>query len=205
MNLPSHLLLFTLTSAAASMVPGLAVMGSFTTSLNAGFGRSVWFSLGLVTTSVLYFALSGMGLIVLLGHYQFIFYVLKYAGIAYLVYLGLESWRSPESALEVASPTVYGSAMRYYGTGLLLNLANPKNILFFVAVLPQYINLHESVGEQVGWLMLASEIPELLILIMYGWCAGSLKPFLMQEGIARYFNQFIGVLFVGLAILLLML
>lgn len=202
-NLPDNFLMFIIASFIASAFPGLAVMGSFTTGLKHGFKAATIFSLGLVSASILYFILSAFGLIILVEKYENLFFALKYLGIAYLFYLGIQSIKSKDTQLDFSDPN--SNKKSYYQlffSGFLIHLANPKNILFFVALLPQYLNINQPVKEQMFWLCLGAEIPEFLILISYAYFAKIIKPFLLKESVAKWFNKVIGALFISLAIVL---
>lgn len=217
--MPDHYLLFITSALIASAIPGLAVMGAFTTSLKYGFKTATIFSLGLISATILYFILSGLGLMVLVRDYVFLFTVVKYCGIAYLFYLGLMSFLSSKNTLDLEQKTALEGVIYrdmpdekmmsknwgFYFAGVMLHLGNPKNILFFVAVLPQYININKSMGEQIFWLTIGSEIPEFLLLLLYAYFAIKIKPFLCRPKVFHIFNKVVGLLFMGLAGTLIML
>jgi homoserine/homoserine lactone efflux protein len=203
--MPKHYLLFIIAALIASAVPGLAVVGAFTTSLKHGFKSSVIFSLGLVSATLIYFLLSGLGLLLLVQKYQFIFQMLKYIGVAYLFYIGVSCFFSNQMKIDIENEEIEKNEKTwgYFFAGLMVHLGNPKNILFFVAVLPQYIDPTIPIESQMGWLALGSEIPELVLLLMYGYFAIKVRPYLLKEGVAKIFNRVIGGMFMGLAIMLL--
>lgn len=203
-SLPNHFLTFIVSSIVASIVPGIAVMGAFTVSLHHGSKPGFIFSLGLVTASLIYFLLSAIGLISLFEKSVFLFEIIKYAGIAYLIYLGIQSYRS-KNVISTKEQKIKGNNFSIYLSGLMVNLANPKNILFFIVVLPQYINIGKSINTQMMWLATGSTIPELTILLIYVLFAKKLKLHLEKNSTALFFNKVIGVLFVGLGISMLLL
>lgn len=203
-TLPDNYLMFIIASLLASAFPGVAVMGSFTTGLKHGFKPAVIFSSGLITASFLYFILSAFGLMILVEEYKTIFYLLKYAGIAYLFYLGVESLKAKDLKLDWSDPAHANQTnLGLFISGFFIHLSNPKNILFFVALLPQYLNINESIGVQIFWLSLGAEIPEFLLLLGYAYFAQMIKPYLMKDAVAKWFNKFVGALFIGLAVVLL--
>lgn len=205
MVFPNHFDLYIIAALIANAVPGIAVMGSFTTSLKYGLKAATFFSLGLVTASFIYFIVSGLGLIILVNDYAYVFNIVKYLGIGYLFYLGVQCIVSKQENLdwvEVEQGNDH-KLWHLYLSGLLIHLTNPKNILFFVAVLPQYIILEKSLTQQIFWLSVGSEIPEFLLLIVYAYFAKILKPILVKPGIAHKVNMFIGILYIGLATMLL--
>jgi homoserine/homoserine lactone efflux protein len=189
--MPKHYLLFIIAALIASAVPGLAVVGAFTTSLKHGFKSSVIFSLGLVSATLIYFLLSGLGLLLLVQKYQFIFQMLKYIGVAYLFYIGVSCFFSNQMKIDIENEEIEKNEKTwgYFFAGLMVHLGNPKNILFFVAVLPQYIYPTIPIESQMG--------------LMYGYFAIKVRPYLLKEGVAKIFNRVIGGMFMGLAIMLL--
>lgn len=207
MNFPNHFFLYFLSSIIASIIPGLAVMGCFSTSMKYGFRAAIVLALGTITADIIYFILSGLGVIVLINDCKILFFILKYAGIAYLYYLALQSFVSKETKLSVETKNETNVKVKkdsmFYFSGLAINLANPKNILFFLAILPQYIDVKLSVAPQVFWLTLASEIPAFSILLGYAFFAKKLQPLLMKDNMAKIFNVVVGILFSATATVLL--
>lgn len=207
MNFPNHFFLYFLSSIIASIIPGLAVMGCFSTSMKYGFRAALVLALGTITADIIYFILSGLGVIVLINDCKILFFILKYAGIAYLYYLALQSFVSKETKLSVETKNEANLKVKkdsmFYFSGLAINLANPKNILFFLAILPQYIDVKLSVAPQVFWLTLASEIPAFSILLGYAFFAKKLQPLLMKDNMAKIFNVVVGILFSATATVLL--
>lgn len=207
MNFPNHFFLYFLSSVIASIIPGLAVMGCFSTSMKYGFRAAIVLALGTITADIIYFILSGLGVIVLINDCKILFFILKYAGIAYLYYLALQSFVSKETKLSVETKNETNVKVKkdsmFYFSGLAINLANPKNILFFLAILPQYIDVKLSVAPQVFWLTLASEIPAFSILLGYAFFAKKLQPLLMKDNMAKIFNVVVGILFSATATVLL--
>ena len=202
LDFPDNFLMFIIAAFIASAFPGVAVMGSFTTGLKQGFKSAAVFSLGLVSAAIFYFILSALGLVLLIDKYQHLFVVLKYLGIGYLLFLGIQSFREKDFRIDLTEVRDTHNYMALFISGFLIHLTNPKNLLFFVAVLPQYINTHQNINWQMFWLCLGSEVPEFLLLISYAYFAKFIKPFLMRPKVGLWFNKIIGALFVGLAFFL---
>lgn len=203
LSLPSHYFIFILTSLIASAFPGVAVIGCFTTGLKQGFKAAISFSLGLVFASVFYFILSALGLILLIEKYQYFFILLKYLGIIYLFYLGIQSLKEKSFHLDLSNNSKPNYHLALFVSAFFINFTNPKNLLFFIAILPQYINVEHNVNLQMFWLCLGAEIPEFSILIGYAYFAKQIKPVLTQPRVGFWFNKITGFLFIALAIFLL--
>ncbi len=166
--------LFAAMETALCFTPGVAVLFVIGSALRHGARSSVFANLGILTGNAIYFALSaaGLGAVLLASHTAFT--VVRWAGAAYLVYLGVRALRSRGEAAEVTAaerqPVARG---RLFGRAVALQLANPKTLLFFVALLPQFIDPAGSVAEQVAILGVTSVAIEFAVLCLYGWAAGA--------------------------------
>lgn len=199
--MPNHYLTFVISAFIASAIPGLAVIGAFTTSLKYGTKKGIYFSIGLILASTFYFIVSAFGLLIIIKEFQFLFSIVKYCGIIYIFYIGIQIFFSKES-YEISNDSldVNKAGSRVLLAGFLVHLVNPKNILFFLVVLPQYINLEKSLLTQFTWLTLGSAIPEFIILIIYVFFAKKFKVILTKDSYVKIFNQLCGLLFLGLSL-----
>lgn len=94
------------------------------------------------------------------------FELLRWAGVAYLVYLGLAAWRAPANGAESVQPDG-ASAGRLYARGFLVSLTNPKTIFFYAAFLPQFVAGTD--GRFAQLLVLAATFLVVAIVIDSGW------------------------------------
>lgn len=164
--------LYVATEAALSLSPGPAVMLVIAYGLAQGARRSVWASLGILSANGLYFALSATSVGALLVASETFFQAVRWAGAAYLVYLGLAALLGQPSPITVSRAAARSVTPRsIYLSGLTLQLANPKTLVFFVAILPQFVDPRLPIGAQMAWLAAGSIIPEFFILAGYGFAA----------------------------------
>jgi homoserine/homoserine lactone efflux protein len=167
--------LFALTETALCFTPGVAVLYVIGSALRHGARASVASNLGILAGNAIYFALSAAGLGALLLASHALFSAVRWAGAAYLVVLGAQallrrgSVADPEPVAAAEPP----SRGRLFGRGVALQLANPKTLLFFVALLPQFIDPRDSLAAQVGVLGASSVAIEFCVLAFYGWAAGA--------------------------------
>ena len=181
-------------------------MGAFTTSLKYGTRKGIYFSLGLVTASTFYFFVSALGLLIIIEKFQVMFAIIKYCGIIYIFYMGIKIFGSKDKyETKNDSSNLESSTYKIFIAGFLIHLLNPKNILFFLVVLPQYISLDKPLILQFIWLTLGSSIPEFIILILYVYFAKKIKIIFAKEKYVKIFNQSCGLLFIGLALSMLLL
>jgi len=166
-------LLFVATEAVLCLIPGPAVLFVLSQALRQGPAKSVWANGGILTANAVYFALSATSLgAIIVASYK-LFLVIKWVGAGYLIYLGLQSFLSKTSVLAVpAANSKPGSSWRILRDGVVLQGANPKALLFFTAILPQFIDPRARVVWQVFLLGVSSVVVEFIILFVYGQLAG---------------------------------
>ncbi len=196
--------LYVLTEAALSLSPGPAVMLVIAYGLTQGARRSVFAALGILTANALYFVLSATALGAVLVASQSFFVAVKWIGAAYLVYVGLSALFGRPSPITVSSANSRPRSRRaIYLSGLTLQLANPKTLIFFVAILPQFVDPRLAVAPQMVWLAAGSIVPELFILTGYGYLASRAARIATDPRYARITDRIAGVLVLGAAALVL--
>jgi len=168
-------LLFLAMETALSLSPGPAVFYTVSQGVRGALRRTLPAAAGILTANGIYFALSATSLGALIAASARFFTVVKWIGAAYLIYLGLKALRSAHSMHSVALDQDPAEQQRdrrgvYWGA-LTLQLANPKALLFFLALLPQFIDPAISVVPQMSILAATSMVPEFCILTGYGWLA----------------------------------
>ena len=209
--------LFALTEFLLSLTPGPAVLLVIGLSMRQGFRIGFMGTLGILSTNIVFFALSALGVGALILASATLFTVLKWIGAAYLVYLGIgmiaplarRLWRervrgegSPAGGLDLddareAAPRQRQTAARAFWLGFSLQASNPKNLAFFVAILPQFINPDGNVALQMVVLGIVSVLLELPILVAYG-AASALSARVMRERLIEWIEGIGGGILVGL-------
>ena len=196
--------LYLLTEAALSLSPGPAVMLVIAYGLTQGARGSLFAALGVLSANALYFAISATALGAVLIASRPFFITVKWLGAAYLVYLGTSALLGRSSPITVSRPPAQErAASAIYFSGLSLQLANPKTLIFFAAILPQFVDPALPVGAQMIWLAIGSIIPELLILGGYGYLASRAAHLAADPRYARIIDRIAGALVLGAAALVL--
>ena len=196
--------LYLLTEAALSLSPGPAVMLVIAYGLTHGARRSLFAALGVLAANALYFAVSATALGAVLVASKPFFVAVKWLGALYLVYIGVSALlgrASPITASNTASRD--RSARSIFISGFTLQLANPKTLIFFVAILPQFVDPSLPVGAQMIWLAIGSIVPELLILGGYGYLASRAAHLAANPRYARVTDRIAGALVLCAAALVL--
>lgn len=177
------------------LIPGPAVLFVLGQGLVQGPRSAVAASVGILSANAGYFAVSATGLgALLLASYE-VFFAIKWLGVAYLVWLGLRALLArPEAlAVERSKPA---SAWRVLRRGFLVQAANPKTILFFSALLPQFIDPKGDVVAQMLILGVTSVVVEFVVLAVYGGLAGRLRQVATRPAVALWFERVAGGLLI---------
>ena len=166
------LAVFSITELVLCLTPGPAVLLIVSQSLKDGLRASLRGALGILAGNTIYFVLSALGLGALLLASATLFNIIRWAGAAYLVVMGLRMLlakrRSEEADRQNAQPK---RSVRLFSEGLLTQLSNPKAIVFFSALLPQFVSPDGGVVQQFVVLGIISLAVELAVLSSYGWLA----------------------------------
>jgi len=193
------LLLFALTEFFLSLSPGPAVFLIVSQGIRGGFRSSVAGTLGILVGNAIYFALSALGVGALLVASQTLFVVIKWFGAAYLIFLGIQllynSFQKSDDQMEESTLTV--PKAKLFRQGLLMQLANPQAILFFVALLPQFMDVQTAPVPQLLALGFISVFIEFPILLGYGWLAEKGGSVLRRGRFAQWIDRVGGTFLIG--------
>jgi threonine/homoserine/homoserine lactone efflux protein len=193
---------YLVTETALSIVPGPAVLFVVSQGLRAGGWRGLWAALGIVSANVVWFALSavGVGAAILASGSWFL--AIKWLGAGYLVYLALRAvvghaTLHPLTQSEQAPPI---GAARMWTRGVILQLTNPKALVFFVALLPQFIDPAGPIGLQILILGVTSVVTEFPVLAVYALLAGRASTLAREHRFARIADLVAAALLIGAAL-----
>lgn len=177
-----------------TVTPGPSVLMCVSTSVNLGARKAFVTSLGSTTAIVGLMALSALGLGTLLAASETWFTALKWAGAAYLAYLGVCALLAPGTDIRVQGGAVAGGR-RLFAQGFLVGLSNPKALLFFGALFPQFLN--PAAPQVPQFLVLGATFVffELGWLMVYALTASRAQGWLQQPQRARQFNRLTGAVF----------
>ncbi len=194
----STLLVFAAASLALLVVPGPAVVYIVTRSLTQGRTAGVVSMLGVQAGGLVHVAAAALGISAVLASSATAFAVVKYAGAAYLVFIGIRKLRRPaQEALEALEHHGHG---RLFREGVVVNVLNPKTAIFFLAFLPQFVDpARGATALQVTVLGLTFIALAILSDGAYAVLAGSLGDRLRRSVAARRrLDRISGGIYVGL-------
>ncbi|EQM69907.1 hypothetical protein L682_12605, partial [Aquipseudomonas alcaligenes OT 69] len=134
-----------------SLSPGAGAIASMSSGLQYGFLRGYWNAIGLQLGLALQIAIVAAGVGAILATSALAFSAIKWFGVVYLVYLAVRQWRALPSDLAADSAErPLGRPLTMVLRGFLVNVSNPKAIVFMLAVLPQFIDPHAPLVQQYG-------------------------------------------------------
>ena len=135
---------FVLTAFIVCITPGIGVVYTLSMTLGGGLRAGLWATLGCTIATVLHMGVAMAGLAAVLHTSAVLFQAIKFAGVAYLLWM---AWAVLQSTGSLAIEAVDGGAAgRIVWRGILLNILNPKLPLFFVAFLPQFMPAGDATG-----------------------------------------------------------
>ncbi|NKI94677.1 LysE family translocator [Rhizobacter sp. SG703] len=202
----SDWLAFLLVSLFVTFTPGPAVLLAVSNSIGVGPARAMISSLGNAVGLLLVSTAATAGLGVVLQTSATAFLVLKLLGAGYLVYLGIRQWRSGGAMFAEPSSTQARAgtpAWRLFGNGLTVALTNPKAILFFTALFPQFMKAGAGAAQQFAVLTVTFAGCAVFAHAVYVLLARSVKGRLAAPHRARWLNRAFGGSFVLLGLSLL--
>jgi threonine/homoserine/homoserine lactone efflux protein len=170
-------LLFCLTEFVLCLSPGPSVLLVSTMGMTLGKRSGVLASTGVLSANAIYFALSATGLALLITSWWEVFVLIKWIGAAYLIWLGLTMLRQMFTAREAPIRGPSPGAGRAFSRGFVTQAANPKLIIYFAAILPQFIDPRASAGEQILILALTSFVIEFAVLAGYAAVGAAVARF----------------------------
>ena len=183
-----------------SLSPGAGAIASMSSGLRYGFWRGYWNALGLQVALVVQIAIVAAGLGAVLAASEMAFTLIKWFGVAYLIYLGIKQWRAlPVDITDRVAAGPPGRPLALLMRGFLVNISNPKALVFILAVLPQFI---DPAAPLVGqYLIIAATMVTVDLIVMAGYTglASRVLRALKTPKQQRRMNRTFAGLFVGAA------
>jgi threonine/homoserine/homoserine lactone efflux protein len=179
--------------------PGPNVLYVTTRSIRFGFGAAMIGMVGCLLALAVMLAGSIAGVSAFMLAVPTAFEVLKYAGAAYLIFLGIQMWRAPVDLepFATASPRETSSRFALFRGGFLVGISNPKLLIFAAAFFPQFIAPSVPWAPQFAVLVATFLAVESFFYVTYALSGRRLASYLMQGAWQRRFNRVSGVIFAG--------
>ncbi len=200
---PNLLYAFIPTFFLVSVTPGMCMTLALSLGITIGVRRALWMMLGELAGVALVAVLAVVGVATLMLRYPLAFATLKYAGGAYLMWLGLQMWRSRgrlslqvEPDADERAPSAAGLAAQ----GFVTAVANPKGWAFVIALLPPFIDTSLPLTPQLAVLVAVILVLEFAALLLYANGGRALSRILERRGSVQTLNRIAGTLMVGVGI-----
>ncbi|MDP1999498.1 MAG: LysE family transporter [Rhodoferax sp.] len=190
-------LAFFAASWAISISPGAGAIAAMSAGLNHGFRRGYFTSFGLVLGIWTQVIVVGVGLGALVAASGSAFLVVKWLGVAYLVWLGIAQWRAPATPMVASAEggarvTRRSMILRAW----MINAVNPKGTVFLLAVVPQFMNLSQPLLPQYLVIAATLAFTDLVVMAGYTVLASRVLGALKSPAHIRALNRTFGGLFV---------
>jgi threonine/homoserine/homoserine lactone efflux protein len=194
------LLTFCAVYALAVATPGPGVAAIIARSLAHGFKGAPAFIAGFVVGDLVWFSIAATGLAALARTAAVVFVVIKWAGVVYLMYLAWRLWTAPAERVAVRADDDRQHGWRAFVASLMLTLANPKAILFFLALLPTVIDLASLNALRFVEISAAIAIVLPAVLFTYVFLAARARELFTTPNAVRRLNRSSGVAMAGAAV-----
>jgi homoserine/homoserine lactone efflux protein len=190
-------LAFFAASWAISISPGAGAVAAMSAGLNHGFRRGYITTMGLILGIWTQVLIVGVGLGALVAASATAFSVVKWLGVAYLVYLGIAQWRAPATPMVAADEN--GAAITWRTMVLkawMINAVNPKGTVFLLAVVPQFMDLSRPLLMQYVVIGATIGFTDLVVMAGYTALAARVLGALKSPSHIRLLNRIFGSFFV---------
>jgi threonine/homoserine/homoserine lactone efflux protein len=180
--------------AVVILIPGPGVVAMVARALGSGFRSAVPAAFGMLVGDLVWMTLSAFGLAAValaMGSY---FLIVKYAGAAYLVYMGYKYWRA--EVTEMPEPVPASNSQSFFSL-LSVTLGNPKAMAFFLALLPTVVDLNHLTALGYGQLVLTSAVLIPSIMLSYAALAHQVRAFLTSKRARKGINRTAAVVMAG--------
>ena len=185
---------------AISIVPGPNVLFVMTQSAWRGPQVGLYAAAGIESANTLYVLCSAAGLASLIAASGTAFELIKWAGAAYLAWLGFQAIRASFNSAAPAPISLGEASARAWRDGAMVGLGNPKTILFFLALFPQFIDPTRTIWLQSLVLGGLSIVLDFAVQLLYIAAGGLMSRALSRGAVKRWFERGMGGAFMGLAV-----
>ena len=178
-----------------SISPGAGAIASMSSGLNYGFRRGYWNAIGLQLALLVQIAIVAAGVVVLFATTPLAFFVVKWFGVLYLLYLAYIQWTTKTQSIDIPTEQPTKSIPKLILYGFIVNISNPKAIVFLLAVLPQFLDLSKPQWIQYVIMAVTMITIDLIVMAGYTGLAAKVLRLLKSPKQQKYMNRTFAVLF----------
>ncbi|MEN3753200.1 homoserine/homoserine lactone efflux protein [Mangrovibacter sp. SLW1] len=192
---------YLITTIILSLSPGSGAINTMSTAMSHGYRGAAASIAGLQTGLAIHIVLVGVGLGTLFSHSLLAFEILKWAGVAYLVWLGIQQWQAA-GALDLKTLAQQQPRRKLFQRAVFVNLTNPKSIVFLAALFPQFIMPHQPQVMQYVVLGVTTVVVDIVVMIGYATLAQRIAGWIKGPRQMKALNRVFGSLFMLVGALL---
>lgn len=185
-----QLWLFITLTFFVSASPGPVMLSCMADAGRFGFGKSLYTMLGASVGNLILMLLSALGLGLIVGQAEWIFHTIKWIGAAYLVYLGIQLFIAPPHNFDLDTQQVRSHHLFF--KSLLVATTNPKGLIYFGALFPQFIDIHQSMLPQFALLTIIFLLMDLVWMVIYAKGGSFVMKWMSSPEHQRWFNRLSG-------------
>lgn len=189
--------------AVMAVTPGPANLFSIANGIQRGPGGALMGVVGMNAATLVWFGAAALGLAALVEAFPQAFRLIAVGGALYVAWLGYQAWRGAfRTAADPDAPVVKLGRSALVD-GFMVQIANPKAVLFFTAVLPPFLDVGRPAAPQLALFAVATIGMDVLSMSAYGLGGAALARWMSRPGFRRGFSIFTGILLIAAAVLIL--
>ena len=196
-------ILYSTTVLIASIVPGPSMLLALNHGTKFGARRTMATALGNTTASFLQAVVAIAGLGAILTASGTVFLIIKWLGAAYLIYIGIRTWRMSDISLNTETQHDIQTSLslpKMFWQAFFVAIGNPKAIIFFTALFPQFFNRQGQQLSQFVVMVITLAVIAFMCFMIYAVGGHQIGYLLKQASARKYFNRIIGCTFVGVGL-----
>lgn len=179
-----------------SITPGMCMTLAMTLGMSIGVRRTMWMMIGELLGVALVAIAAVLGVASIMLNYPQAFSILKWAGGAYLVFIGINMWRDKAKLNLADQQKNKVSRKALFSQGLVTAIANPKGWAFMISLLPPFINIDYAIAPQLSILVAVILVSEFVCMMVYATGGKSLRLFLSRGDNIKWMNTIAGSLMI---------
>ena len=184
-------LLFAITTLVVVLTPGPAAIAVTAQGATNGAWRSLAGIAGVASANAVYFALSALGIAALVIASDWLFAALKWLGVAYLLYLGIGAITGSARGLTI-QPGDAAPPARLFAKGFMVEFANPKALLYFAAILPQFLDPASPIVPQIAIMGGVTVVIDFTVYSLYAALGQYIAAQGLKPAVVSTLNRFAG-------------
>ncbi|MDX8481677.1 LysE family translocator [Mesorhizobium sp. VK24D] len=175
--------------AIAAIIPGPQLVAIVAQALRSGYRQAAWMTAGMVLGDVLYLAAVLAGLAFIAETFSFLLIAIKWAGVAYLLFLAVQFWKAGESFEASEGGAAARSGGNAFLSGVLVTLGNPKSVLFYISILPTVVDIGALSALDVPILLAITAVILAAVQFPFAIAGAGTRRTLQSPRATRLFNR----------------